>query len=181
MPNSARGGNFFSFDGFADSVYAAAAWLNDSNTFSGNISVRWLDLPSMSDNYAGILVSQPWKLYLKNNGFGKGTLSFIVENSSGTGVTELDSSVDLNSNTWYDISFEVYNNALTLAVDGDIASTSLIGGMLNSSSSVLAGQAESAHYYKGDMDEVRFGAVIPEPCLFIIYYLSFIIYYRGKF
>jgi len=182
IPNSPKGGNYFRFDGVDDNMIAQSAWTDESNTFSGNISMRWLDLPSLSDNYDGILVSQPWKLYLQNDGSGNGKLLFRVMNAAATGYTELESTVVLSSNVWYDINFEVFNNAVTLIINGDSESTSLIGGMLNISSDVIAGwDAGSAHYFKGDLDEVRFGAVIPEPFLFIIYNLLFIICYLRKF
>ena len=164
IPNSPKGGNYFRFDGIDDNMIAQSAWTDESNTFSGNVSMRWLDLPPVSDNVDGILVSQPWRLYLQNAGSGNGKLLFRVMNAAATGYTELESAVTLSSNMWYDINFEVFNNAVTLIVNGDSASTPLIGGMLNISSDVVAGcDAASAHYFKGDLDEVRFGAVIPEP------------------
>jgi len=164
IPDSPKGGNCFRFDGVDDNIIAVSAWTDESNTFSGNVSMRWLDLPSLSDNYDGILASQPWRLYLQNDGSGKGKLLFRVINTAGTGYTDLESSVSLNSNEWYDILLEVNNNNLVLAVNNDFASTPLIGGMQNISSDVYADcYNTSIHYFKGDLDEIRFGALIPEP------------------
>ena len=181
MPNSPKGGNYFRFDGVDDNMIAESAWSNNSNTFSGNISLRWLDLPLTNNNFHGILISQPWKLYLQNAGSGNGKLLFRIENAAATGYTEIESAVTLSSNVWYDINLEVFNNAITLIVNGNSASTTLIGGMFDSNSYVIAGCDNSfSHYFKGDLDEIKFGAVVPEPCLFIIYHLSFIIYYLRK-
>ena len=114
MPNSPYGGNYFRFDGVDDSLVALNAWQNDSNTVSGNISMRWLDLPPTNDNFHGILVSRPWRLYLINDGLGNGKLWFMVENTNGNDYTKLESAVTLNSNVWYDINFEVNNNTVML-------------------------------------------------------------------
>ncbi len=170
MPNSSRDGNYFRFDGVDDSITAVSAWQNESNSVSGNISLRWLELPALSDNYSGLLLSQPWRLYLQNNGAGQAKILFRVINSAGTGYTDLESAVSLSSNTWHDIYFEVnYNNSLMMSVDGNNVSTPLVGGMQSVSSDVFAGwDNSSAHFYKGDLDEIRFGALIPEPCLFWI-------------
>ena len=183
MPNSPSDGNYFRFDGVDDCITAVSAWTDESNTFSGNVSMRWLDLPSLSDNYDGILASQPWRLYLQNDGSSNGKLLFRVMNAAATGYTDLESSVSLNSNEWYDILIEVNNNSLILAVNGDFESTPLIGGMQNINSDVFAGwDVSSAHYFKGDLDEIRFGALIPEPgILWIVGLLECWIIGRKKF
>jgi hypothetical protein len=166
VPNSPKGGNCFKFDGENDNITAISAWVDDSNTFSGNVSLKWTDLPEPGDNYAGILFSQPWRLYLQNAGGGKGKLLFRVINSAGTGYTDLQSSVTLNSNQWYDVVFKVYNNTVSISVDGNLAVTQLNNGMQNISSAVYAGGDSSpTHYFKGEMDEIMFGAAAsgPEP------------------
>ena len=81
------------------------------------------------------------------------------------------------------VSFEVFNNNLRLAVNDNDATTPLIGGMQNVSSAVFAGtDGTASHYFEGDLDEIRFGAVIPEPgILWIVGLLELWIIGRKKF
>ncbi len=183
MPNSPDGGNYFRFDGVDDGLFAPGAWHDYSNNVSANVSVRWLDLPLATDNFKGILYSTPWKLFLQNDGAEKGILLVRVLNSAGTGFTELQSSVSLDSNVWYNVNFEVFNNILRLSVNDNTATTPLIGGMQNTNSAVFAGtDGTSSHYFEGDLDEIRFGAVIPEPgILWIVGLLELWIIGRKKF
>ena len=166
IANSSKGGNCFRFDGEDDNVVAPSGWTDDSNTFAGKVSLKWTDLPPLSDNYDGILISQPWRLYLQNAGSGKGKLLFRVMDSAGTSYTDLQSTVTLNSNQWYDVTFKVYNNVISISVDGNTAVANLNGGMQSVSSDVYAGgDFTTVHYFKGDIDEVMYGAAIsgPEP------------------
>ncbi|RLD11262.1 MAG: hypothetical protein DRI44_03975 [Chlamydiae bacterium] len=164
IPNSPKGGNCFKFDGKNDNITAVSGWVNDSNSFSGNVSLKWTDLPSLNDNYAAILVSRPWKLYLKNNGWGKGNLLFRVLNSAGTAYTDVQSSVDLHSNKWYDVNFKVYDNIASITINNQTDAVELNNGMSTSSSDVYAGSdLNSTHYFKGEMDEIMFGAAISGP------------------
>ena len=89
---------------------------------------------------------------------------FRVIKSTGSGYTDLQSSVLLNSNQWYDVSFKVYNNALSISVDGNLISAQLNGGMQNIDSAVYAGSDfTSLHYFKGDIDEIMIGAATEGP------------------
>jgi hypothetical protein len=93
----------------------------------------------------------------------------------------------LTSNVWYHLHFELYTNAMTLII-GNAAEgyktnrTTLVGDIDTTATQVIIGSDNfgPSRLFSGDMDEIRWGYELPEPCLFIIGYLSFLIYYRRK-
>ncbi len=186
MPDSPYGGNFFRFDKTNSSIFIWPGWLGDNSVFL-DFSFRWLGLPPADgDNFASVFGSLPWRCYFRNAGDNtNGFLQFLME--PGDVFFPSVNPKLLTSNVWYDVHFSWFNTNMTLIVgnsaEGYVTNNEVMTQDLDASASqvVIGYGLWLPRHFVGDLDEIRYGYVIPEPFLFTIYYLSFIIYYLRKF
>ena len=179
MTNSPYGGDYLAFDG-NDSIIATNAWPGGDN-LDLDLCFRFKDLPPLSgDNYAGLLWTLPVKAYLRADDDGvHGKVLMLVYDSAGN-PHFFYSTKTINSNVWYHLNFSASNDTLKVAVgnvdEGYEYNTATATGLLAPGTfpDVIIGSDYfgPTRLFKGDIDEVRWGVVVPEP-----YYLSFIIYY----
>ncbi len=187
MPGSPYGGSYLHFDGSNDSIFVNSGWLGDASIFT-DFSFRWLGLPpDPADNFASVFACIGWRCYLKNANDGQhGFLQFLLED--GDVFFPSSSPTYLLSNIWYDVHFQWYEHNMTLIIgnssNGYTTNTAYMSQDLNGmATQLLIGYPlwVPTRIFNGDLDEIRYGYVVPEPFLFLIYYLPFIIYYRMKF
>lgn len=180
-PDSPYGGDYMHFNGLTDSVYVAGGWLGDSSV-ELDFSFRWLGLPdALGDNYAGLVWAYPWKCYLMNSGNGSnGFINMMLY----TGAAEWFPSQPLSSNVWYDVSFRLYENKTMVLIvgnstDGYVTNNATLSGDLNlTATQVIIGSDNfgPTRLFNGDMDEIKWGYVVPEPMgIWIIGMLVFFI------
>ncbi len=181
-PDSPYGGDYMHFNGLTDSVYVAGGWLGD-NSVELDFSFRWLGLPDASeggDNYMGLVWAYPWKCYLMNRGDGEhGYINMLL----WTGAPEWFQSQSLSSNVWYDVNFRLYEKNMTLIIgnvsEGYTTNTGMLVGDINQTATqVIIGSDNfvPTRLFNGDMDEIKWGYVIPEPMgIWIIGMLVFFI------
>jgi len=188
LPGSPYGGKYMHFNGLTDSVYVAGGWLGD-NSIGLDLSFRWLGLPPLDgDNFAGIVWAYPWKCYFRNNDNTNGYIQMLLWTGAPTWFPATQGELKLlTSNVWYNLHFELYTNAMTLIIGNATEGyktnrTTLVGDIDTTATQVIIGSDNFGPFrlFNGDMDEIRWGYEIPEPFLFIISYLSFIIYYLRK-
>ena len=184
LPGSPYGGNFFRFDKTNSSIFIWPGWVGDSSVFL-DFSFRWLGLPPTNDNYAAVFGSLPWRCYFRSAGDDEfGFLQFLME--PGDVFFPSSSPKLLTSNVWYDVHFSWFETNMILIIgnstEGYYTNTAVMTEDLSTSASqvVIGYGLWLPRHFVGDLDEIRYGWEIPEPCLFIIGYLSFIIYYRRK-
>jgi len=171
--NSPYGGDYLAFDG-NDSILVTNSWPGGDN-LDLNLCFRFTGLPPASgDNYAGLLWTLPVKAYLQNSGNDiHGKVLMLVYDAAGI-PHNFYSNKTINSNVWYYLGFSASNNILKVIVgnedEGYETRTSSATGLLTPSASVpfynvIIGSDYfgPARLFQGDMDEVRWGIVIPEP------------------
>ena len=179
--NSPYGGDYLAFDG-NNSILVTNSWPGGDN-LDLNLCFRFKDLPPHSgDNYAGLLWTLPVKAYLMADDDGVHGKVLMLVYDAASQPHFFYSSKTINSNVWYYLGFSASNNILKVIVgnedEGYETSISSATGLLTPSVSVpfynvIIGSDYfgPTRLFHGDMDEVRWGVVIPEP-----FYLSFIIY-----
>jgi len=179
VPGSPYGGDYLSFNGSNSSIYVNNGWLGDTS-ISLDFSFRWLDLPDVSDNYAGVLGCVPWRCYFKNAGDGQhGFLQFLMQ--PGNVFFPNAAPIYLASNVWYDVHFTWFEQEMTLIVGNP---TDGYATNFATTTEDLAGDATQltigyglwvpSRLFHGDLDEIRYGYVIPEPTLFWILSFGFL-------
>ena len=181
--NSPYGGDYFSFDG-NDSIIVTNAWPGGNN-LDLDLNFRFEGLPPLSgDNYACLFWTLPVKAYLRNVDDTNGEILMLVYDAAGS-AHFFYSVKDIHSNMWYRLSFSASNDVLSLKVGNDTegykdatsAATGLLAPSITENVIIGSDYFGPMRLFKGDLDEVRWGVVVPEPfCLsFIIYSLLFII------
>jgi len=169
MTNSPYGGDYLNFNG-SDTIRVTNAWLGD-DTFTLDLSFRFNGLPPASgDNYAGMFWSYPVKAYLQNSGddtYGKALM--LVYDAAGN-PHFFSSTKTINPNIWYHLSFSASNDNLQVVVGNDsegfTTDTSSATGLLAPAvNDVIIGSDffGPTRLFQGDLDEIRWGIVIPEP------------------
>jgi len=188
IPGSPYGGNYMHFNGLTDSVYVAGGWVGD-NSIGLDVHFRWLGLPPLDgDNFAGIVWAYPWKCYFRNNNNTSGYVQMLLWTGAPTWFPSTQGELKLlTSNVWYNLHFELYTNVMTLIIGNDSEGYKtnhaiLPGDIDTTATQVIIGSDNfgPSRLFSGDMDEIRWGYELPEPYLFVIYYLLFMICYRGK-
>ena len=177
VPGSPKGGDYLSFDGVDDSLYVNNGWVGDNSAYV-DLSMRWLGLPPTNDVFAGIAHCMPWRCYFANLD-GEARLGFLML----PGELWLISDKILESNVWYDIHFSWFEHNMTLIV-GDTTNTGFMADDLDQSATHVTvgyGYWVPTRVFKGDLDELRWGYIVPEPTLFLILVLipPFLKWVRG--
>ena len=179
--NSPYSGDYLEFDG-SDTIRVTNAWHGGDN-MDLDLSFRFNGLPPASgDNYAGMFWSYPVKAYLQNTGddtYGK--VMMLVYDAAGN-PHFFSSTKVLNPNVWYHLSFSASNNNLQVVVGNDdegyTTDTSSATGLLapGDFNNVIIGSDffVPTRLFQGDLDEIRWGVIIPEPTtLFAVLLLGF--------
>jgi len=164
VPGSPYGGDYLSFDGVDDSIYVNGGWVGDESAFV-DLSMRWQGLPATNIVFAGIAHCLPWRCYFANLG-GEARLGFLMT-PGGTEVWLISDKI-LESNVWYDIHFSWFEHNMTLIV-GDTTNTGFMAEDLDQSASRVTvgyGYWVPERVFNGDLDELRWGYIIPEPATF---------------
>jgi len=170
MPGSPAGGSYLSFDGVNDTVYCSPGWTGGTDV-NCDFSLRWLGLPPVSNPYSALVQTVPWRCFLQPNG-DQGYISFLM------GATFLTSTVMLDSNVWYDVSFSIINDQAKLTVNGTTVTATI--PIVDSVAQIMIGYDLYGldRFFYGDLDEIRVGN-IPEPITFgLIGLLGFFIIRR---
>ena len=168
MPGSPYGGDYLSFDGSNGSIYVSGGWFGDASIFT-DFSFRWLGLPGLDDNFASVFACIGWRCYLKNAGDDQhGFLQFLLED--GDIFFPSSNPTYLASNVWYDVHFQWYEHNMTLIIgnssNGYTTNTAYMSQDLNATATqLLIGYPlwVPTRVFKGDLDEIRYGYVVPEP------------------
>ena len=177
--NSPYGGDYLAFDGNSDFIIAADAWPGGDN-MTLDLNFRFKGLPPLSgDNYACLLWTLPVKTYLRNTDDVNGEILMLVYDASGA-PHFFYSIKDIYSNVWYRLSFSASNNVLNLVIGNDTegykVSTASATGLLAPSitENVIIGSDffVPTRLFQGDMDEIRWGIVVPEPTMFFMTLIS---------
>ncbi len=173
--NSPYTGDYLHFDG-GDAIIITNGWRDADNMYL-DLAFRLDGLPSMSDNYMGVLMIDPIKVYVQNVGSSQGKILTIVYKTAIDGQF-LSSTKILNLGEWYHLTLSVSNNNEILTVGSESGGfqtdTKSLTGMKSAEMDyVVIGNSfwVPSRTFQGDMDEIRWGNVVPEP-----YCLSFIIY-----
>ena len=173
--NSPYGGDYLEFDG-GDTIRITNAWFGGDN-LDLDLSFRFNGLPPASgDNYAGMFWSYPVKAYLQNTGddtYGK--VMMLVYDAAGN-PHFFSSTKTINPNVWYHLSFSASNNNLKVVVgnesEGYVTDTSSATGLLapGDFNNVIIGSDffGPTRLFQGDLDEIRWGVIIPEPATFLV-------------
>ena len=170
MTNSPYGGDYLHFDG-SSTIRATNAWPGGDN-LDLDLNFRFTGLPPVSgDNYAGIFWTYPVKAYLRNSGDDThGQLLMLVYDAAGN-PKFFYSTKTINPNVWYRLSFSASNNNLIVVVGNDsegyITDTRSETGLLapGDFNNVIIGSDYfvPTRLFEGDLDEIKWGIIIPEP------------------
>jgi len=166
--NSPYGGNFLAFDG-NDSIIVNNAWPGGDN-MDLDLNFRFNGLPPLAgDNYAGLLWTYPVKAYLRNVDDTQGKIMMLVYDAAGN-PNFFYSSKLLNQDVWYRLSFSASNNNLKVVVGNDSEgyetdTRSETGLLAPAVTDVIIGSDyfASTRFFQGDLDEIKWGIIIPEP------------------
>ena len=182
--NSPYSGNYLHFDGGDAIIVTNNAWLTTDNMYL-DLSFKLDGLPNASDNYMGVFVVEPVKVYVQNIG-GNGRILTIVYKTATDGQF-MSSSKTLTLGNWYHLSLLITNNTEKLIVGNDSegfqTNTKSLTGMLdvNMDYAVIGNSFWVPNRtFQGDMDEIRWGTVIPEPFSFGIIGLLSLLLFRRK-
>ncbi len=181
VTNSPYGGKYLEFDGVNDSIYVNNGWLGDDSV-SLDFSFRWLGLPDPSDNFAGIFGCVPWRCYLMDDGTGNGFLNFLISPGEVWLVTNAADMILLSSNVWYDVHFDWFEHNMKMIVNNQTNSMYMPADLDSSSGNLNIGYGfwVASRLFKGNLDEIRYGYVIPEPAIFGLLSLFSLALLRGK-
>jgi len=166
--NSPYTGEYLSFDG-NDSIMVTNSWTGGDSMFM-DFAFRLQGLPPLSgDNYMGLLTTYPVKAYIRNvdDVYGK-VLMIIYDDAVSPHFFYSDKT--LSSNVWYHLSFSISNNNVRLTVGSDSTGydtqTTTIPSLLQPAiTDVIIGNSYfgPTRSLKGDLDEIRWGIIVPEP------------------
>ncbi len=171
LPGSPYGGSYLHFDPTNSSIFIWEGWFGDASVFL-DFSFRWLGLPdALGDNYASVFGSLPWRCYFRNVGDNtNGFLQFLME--PGDVFFPSVNPKLLTSNVWYDVHFRWYETNMTLIIGNSAEgyytnNEAMTQDLDGSSSQVVVGYGLwLPRHLNGDLDEIRFGWVVPEPFTF---------------
>ncbi len=183
--NSPYGGDYLAFDG-NDSIIVNNAWPGGDN-MDIDLSFRFNGLPPLSgDNYMGVFITYPVKTYIRNVDDISGKILMIVYDMDVNPHFFWSNKV-LSSNVWYRLSFSLSNNNVKVVVgnedDGYVTDTTTVPSLLQPAiTDIIIGDSYfvPSRLFKGDMDEIRWGIVIPEPTMFLMFLICFGIINRMK-
>ena len=167
--NSPYSGDYLSFDG-NDSIMVTNSWTGGDSMFI-DLAFRLQGLPDKDgDNWMGLLTTYPVKAYIRNNGddtYGKVTMIVYDDAVSPHYIT---SAKLLSSNVWYHLSFSISNNNVKVTVGSDSTGydtqTVTVPSLLQPAiTDVIIGNSYfgPTRSLKGDLDEIRWGIIVPEP------------------
>jgi len=175
--NSPYGGDYLAFDG-NDSILVTNSWSGGDN-MDLDLSFRFNGLPPIDgDNYAGLFWSLPVKAYLRNDDDIHGKILMLVYDAAGSPHFFYSTKI-IHSNVWYRLSFSASNNNLRVVIGnenaGYITDTASVTGLLAPSASVpfynvIIGSDYfgPARLFHGDIDETKWGVIVPEPTMFFM-------------
>jgi len=181
-PGSPEGGEYFDFDGVNDTIYCNPGWLGGDSVVC-DFSFRFRsasDIPGFP--FDGLASCQSFTCFLSTQDGAAPHISVMVEQNY-----MVHSPTALETNTWYDVIIVIYENNVTIKVNGS-AYTELSPWPLPGYTTPLTvgcflrGDflANNAGFLDGDMDEIRIGN-LPEPFMFgFIGLLGFFIIRRKK-
>jgi len=168
--NSPYSGDYLAFSG-SETIRITNAWPG-GDTLTLDLSFRFNGLPPASgDNYAGMFWSYPVKAYLRNSGDDTyGQVMMLVYDAAGS-PHFFYSTKTINPNVWYHLNFSASNNNMQVVVgnesEGFVTDTSSATGLLapGGFTDVIIGSDffGPTRLFQGDLDEIRWGVVIPEP------------------
>ena len=169
--NSPYSGDYLSFDG-NDSIIVTNGWHSGQSMFM-DLAFRLQGLPEQTpDNWMALLTTFPVKAYIRNNGddtYGKLTM-LVYDNEGSVAVHYVTVNKLLSSNVWYHLSFSVSNNNVKATVGNDSSgyatTTTTIPSLFEiDGTDVIIGNSwwVPSRSLKGDMDEIRWGIIVPEP------------------
>ncbi len=170
--NSPYGGDYLAFDG-NDSIFVANAWPG-GDYLDLDLCFRFNGVPEASgDNYAGMLWTYPVKAYLINTGDDThGKVLMLVYDAAGNPHFFTSSKI-LSPNVWYHLSFSASNNNVKVFVgnssEGYVTDTTTVTGLLAPGvTDIIIGSDffVPTRLFQGDLDEIRWGIVVPEPFTF---------------
>ncbi len=185
-PDSPYGGNYMHFNGKTDSVYVAGGWLGD-NSIELDVHFKWLGLPPLDgDNFAGIVWAYPWKCYFKNSDNIHGYVQMLLWTGAPVWFPSSQTTL-LTSNVWYNLHFRLYEKNMIMIIGNDSEGYTtnnavLAGDIDTTATQVIIGSDNfvPTRLFNGDMDEIKWGFVVPEPTLFLFLNFGFWIYYYRK-
>ncbi|RLD11226.1 MAG: hypothetical protein DRI44_04115, partial [Chlamydiae bacterium] len=183
--NSPYSGNYLFFDG-GDAIIVTNSWTGGDSMFM-DFAFRLHGLPSLSgDNYMGLLTTYPVKAYIRNIDNVNGKVLMIIYDDAAN-PHFFYSTKTLSSNVWYHLSFSISNNNAQVIIGNETGGyttdkTTIPSLLQPDITDVIIGNSYfvPSRSLKGDMDEIRWGLSVPEPCYlsFIIYHLLFINHLR---
>ena len=185
--NSPYSGKYLSFDG-NDSIIVTNSWTGGDSMFM-DFAFRLQGLPNQSpDNWMALLTTYPVKAYIRNNGddvYGKVTVIVYDADVAAHYVTV---NKLLNSNVWYHLSLSISNNNVKVTVgsenSGYATQTTSIPSFLEPAiTDVIIGNSYfvPSRSLKGDLDEIRWGIIVPEPTFLCLSIFSLLMFYRKIF
>jgi len=169
--NSPYGGDYLAFDG-NDSIIVTNAWPGGDN-MDIDLNFRFNGLPPLSgDNYMGVFITYPVKTYIQNIDNVHGKILMIVYDMDVNPHFFWSNKV-LSPNVWYRLSFSVSNNNVKVIVGNDgggyVTNTTTVPSLLQPAiTDIIIGDSYfvPSRLFQGDMDEIRWGIVVPEPFTF---------------
>ena len=184
--NSPYSGDYLSFDG-NDSIIVTNGWTGGDSMFM-DFAFRLQGLPEQTpDNWMALLTTFPVKAYIRNNGddtYGK--LTMLVYDGDVV-VHYLTPNKLLSSNVWYHLSFSISNNNVEATVGSDSTgystATDTIPGLFEADGTdVIIGNSwwVPTRSLKGDLDEIRWGTIVPEPSILFAGILLGLAFLRRK-
>ncbi len=183
--NSPYGGDYLAFDG-NDSIIVNNAWPGGDN-MDLDLNFRFNGLPPLAgDNYAGMLWTYPVKAYLRNEDDTHGKVMMLVYDAAGNPNFFYSSKI-LNPDVWYRLSFSASNNNLKVVVgnnsEGYETDTRSETGLLAPGvTDVIIGSDYfgPTRLFQGDLDEIKWGIIIPEPTTLIAGILLGLAFLRSR-
>ncbi len=184
--NSPYSGDYLSFDG-NDSIIVTNGW-NGGETMFMDLAFRLQGLPEQTpDNWMALLTTFPVKAYVVNNGddtYGKVTMIVYDGDVAAHYITV---NKLLSSNVWYHLSFSVSNNNVEVTVGSDSTGYSSASKTISSlfeidGTDVIIGNSwwVPSRSLKGDLDEIRWGIIVPEPSILFAGILLGLAFLRRK-
>lgn len=175
--NSPYGGNYLTFDGVMDSICVTNGWPG-GDSLDLNLSFRYASLPSGAA-LSCLFYTHPVKVYLQSDA----TLMYLVYDTAES-AHYVYSSKTLNPNVWYSLICAVSNNNLSVTVgntnEGYTTDIGTATGLLQPAWNLvyIGDEFINHHPYYGDIDEIRWGVIVPEPTIILIGLLLGLIFLR---
>jgi len=160
MPDSPKGGSYFSFDGTNDSICVNPGWLGgDSLLCDLSFKANSFAPAGEYDVLAGC--NDTWVCFLSMQ-FGIPHVSLMLSM-----IIMIDSPVEIIAGEWNDVSISVVDDNVSITVNGDTYTEHSTVPFPTSASILAVGYnlRGGDRYLDGDMDEIRIGSV-PEPFTF---------------